>query len=122
MTVRLTAKPQLTYKGRMERHDEAFWLIWSNKWGCWYRPNSQGYTKDIAQAGIFDKAEAERHYDGPQTPRKFRDTEPFPISAARRHIELCERDIERAYAEQKANIGRLRQALAVQIQTQGTPA
>ena len=107
MTARFTAKPQLTYKGRMERHSDTAWLIWSNKRGCWYRPESRGYTLDIAQAGIFDKAEAAKHYDGPEVPRRFRDTEPFPISAARRHIDLCARDIDRTYIQQMANIARL---------------
>lgn len=113
MTVRLTAKPQLTYAGRMERYSDTAWLIWSNKRGCWYRPESRGYTLDIAQAGIFDKAEAAKHYDGPEVPRRFRDTEPFPISAARRHIDLCARDIDRTYIQQMANIARLYAAIEV---------
>ncbi|WP_343546747.1 hypothetical protein [Sphingobium yanoikuyae] len=111
MTTRFTAKPQLTYKGRMERHSDTAWLIWSNKWGCWYRANSAGYTSDIAQAGIYTKEEAATHYDGPDVPRRFRDTEPFPISAARRHIDLCARDIDRTYIQQMANIARLYAAM-----------
>lgn len=123
MIDRMFAKPRLPYVGRMERHNDAAWLIWSNKRSCWYRPDSCGYTTDIAQAGIYTKAEAAQHYDGPQTPRKFRDTEPFPLSAARRHIDLCERDIEQAYAAAKAAVGRLRRALhPSQIQTQETHA
>ena len=111
MTARFRWKPQLTYKHRMERHADTAWLIWSNKRGCWYRPESCGYTINIADAGIFSKDEARRHYDGPDVPKKFRDTEPFPISAVRRHLDLCERDVEATYADQKVKIGRLRAAL-----------
>jgi len=85
------SKPNLVYKDRMTRHDDETWLIWSNKWGCWYRSVSSGYTSDIAQAGLYDRRDAMLHYDGPQKPRKHRDTEPFPISAVRKHLEICRR-------------------------------
>lgn len=112
MTARLRGKPQLTYRDRMDRHNDAFWLVWSNKRGCWYRPKSASYTSDIAQAGIYTKDEARLHYDGPATPKKYRDTEPFPISSVRRQIDVCEREAEAAHAEQRASIARLRAALA----------
>lgn len=72
------------YKHRMgepARH----WLIWSNKWGCWYRANSAGYTQDVLQAGIYTRDEALQHYE-PTTPRKNRCTEPFPLTAVRRDM------------------------------------
>ena len=108
---RRKAKPNLVYKGRMDKFADAYWLIWSNKWGCWYRPDSAGYTSDIAQAGIYTREQAVRHYDGPGTPKKYRDTEPFPISAVRRHIDLCERDVEAEYAQNMARVAKLRDAL-----------
>lgn len=112
MTDRLFAKPQLKYAGRMDRYDDSAWLIWSNKRKSWYRPDSRGYTTDIAEAGIYTKAEAAIHYDGPEMPRRLRDTEPFPLSSASRHIDLCERDVENAYAAQMAYIARLRERMA----------
>lgn len=30
--------------------------------GVWYRPRAHGYTTDIAEAGRFTHAQAERHY------------------------------------------------------------
>ena len=32
--------------------------IWSAEWKLWWRPNSQGYTSDIREAGIYSIAEA----------------------------------------------------------------
>lgn len=108
---RVTAKPKLAYKDRMDRHDDAHWLIWSNKWGCWYRAKSQGYTHDISRAGIFTKDEAQQHYDGSGVPRSHRDTEPFPISSVRRHLDIYERDVDREHTALKALIRRLRKAM-----------
>ena len=85
------SKPSLVYKDRMSRHNDETWLTWSNKWGCWYRAGSSGYTSDIAQAGLYYRADAMLHFDGSQIPRKHRDTEPFPISAVRKHVEICRR-------------------------------
>lgn len=107
---RILGKPQMKYKGRMDHPDEA-WLIWSNKNGCWYRANSAGYTNFISAAGIYTKAEAMEHYDGPQVARKYRDTEPFPVSAVRKHIDIYERDIDRQYLEKKNNIAAMREAM-----------
>lgn len=107
----ICAKPRLAYKGRMERHADAFWLIWSNKWGSWYRSESCGYTRDIAQAGIYTKTEAATHFDGTETPRNCRDTEPFPISAIRRHIDQCEREAGHQYKERKAGFAALRYSM-----------
>lgn len=111
MRCHLKSKPKLVYKDRLERFSDAHWLIWSNKWGCWYRSDSSGYTSDIAQAGIYDRATAALHYDGPDRPKACRDTEPFPVSSVRRHIDLCEREIEASYEQAVANIYRLRQAM-----------
>jgi len=34
--------------------------IWSNKQSAWYATQSQGYTQDTSQAGLFERDEAER--------------------------------------------------------------
>lgn len=34
------------------------YLIWSNEHRMWWRPNRSGYTRDIAQAGRYDKGDA----------------------------------------------------------------
>lgn len=96
-------KPSAVYRNRMQRYADERWLIWSNKWGCWYRPNCAGYTRDLEHAGIYDRETAARHYLG-NVPRKHRDVEPFPVSAAahmlrRRAEELRE---QAAAAEQSA--------------------
>jgi len=75
------SKPTMSYKRRMESTD-ALWVIWSNKWGCWYKDKSQGYTADPLKAGLFSREEALTHYK-PAAPRSHRVTEPFPISALR---------------------------------------
>lgn len=31
-------------------------LIWSGEHNAWYRPGAQGYTDDIAKAGVFRRA------------------------------------------------------------------
>jgi hypothetical protein len=43
------------------------WLILSLKWSAssdelvWYKPDANGYTTDVHQAGRFDDEEAKRH-------------------------------------------------------------
>jgi len=100
-------KPKTPYKSRMSSTD-AVWLIWSNKWGCWYRANSSGYTSDIAQAGLYDRVTALQHYDGWPSKRENRDTEPFPISAVRKEL-LAENSamLERHRLEVKAMVDKL---------------
>lgn len=107
----IKAKPGFSYKRRMDC-DDAVWLIWSNKWGCWYRDKSAGYTSDIAQAGLYTKDEAARHYDGPATPRTHRDTEPFPITAVRRHVEIARRQLDTEYREKIARLDKIAASLA----------
>lgn len=100
-------KPSAVYANRLARYPDTVWLIWSNKWGCWYRDNCAGYTSDIAQAGLYDREAAARHYvDGP---KRHRDTEPFPLSAVRHQLERRKADIERESSEA---IGRIDAALA----------
>lgn len=106
----MSSKPKAVYAGRLERYPDAVWLIWSNKWNCWYRANSCGYTADVTQAGLYTREEAAKHYDGPATPRRNRDTEPFPMSAVRaevrrallgRRLQLERLRLELAQAEEK---------------------
>lgn len=87
-------KPSAVYRNRMQRYRDEVWLIWSNKWGCWYRAKSSGYTDDIAQAGLYTREEAAKHMQPPGTPKKHRDTEPFPISAVRHHIRRRREQLE----------------------------
>jgi hypothetical protein len=35
------------------------WLIWSNEHGAWWKPGRNGYTRELAQAGRYGKAEAD---------------------------------------------------------------
>jgi len=98
-------KPKgVVYKGRIERHPDKVWLIWSNKWGCWYRPNSQGYTSDILQAGLFDRETAASHMDAWPSKRAERTTEPFPLSAVRKHIKQAEAHFKTHVAQIESRI------------------
>lgn len=42
--------------------------IWSGEWRAWWRPNSCGYTDDVAQAGVysFEDAWATSSHCGPE--------------------------------------------------------
>lgn len=95
-------KPSAVYRNRLLRYPDAVWLIWSNKWGCWYRDNCQGYTKDIAQAGLYDRDAARKHYIDHKYPKSYRDVEPFPLSSVRaalvRRREQIARDAASAIA------------------------
>jgi hypothetical protein len=53
------------------------------KSGAWYRPNSAGYTNNIAEAGRYTLAEAEAitHPNGPDGPRDNMSYEPDCDSA-----------------------------------------
>lgn len=98
----MSGKPSAVYANRLARYRDAVWLIWSNKWGCWYRDNHQGYTSDIAQAGLYNRDEAALHYvDGP---KRLRHVEPFPISSVRAMLHRRRGDIEREAAQQIARI------------------
>jgi hypothetical protein len=104
----MSAKPSAVYRNRMQRYQDSVWLIWSNKWGCWYGPNCQGYTSDIAQAGIYGRDVAAKHYL-PDAPRKHRDVEPFPLSSVQ---ALVRRRIDQLLGEITAQ-----QALIVRLST-----
>lgn len=80
----MSGKPSAVYRNRMERYADTVWLIWSNKRGCWYRAESSGYTSDVAQAGTYTRAEAARHMS--IGPKKYRDTEPFPLSCVKAYM------------------------------------
>lgn len=36
-------------------------VIWCRKYGQWWGPDRRGYTPSLAHAGIYSRAEAERH-------------------------------------------------------------
>jgi len=101
---RVAAKPSAVYKNRMQRYADDVWLIWSNKWGCWYRDNSAGYTSDIAQAGLYNRAKAEKHYTAANLPKSYRDTEPFPLSSVREMLLRRRDQIEIEAADKIARI------------------
>ncbi|AOR77195.1 hypothetical protein [Novosphingobium resinovorum] len=48
--------------------DQHCWLIWSIKWHMWHRRGStggaSGYTRDIAEAGLFPFSKASAYHDG----------------------------------------------------------
>lgn len=104
-------KPQCPYKGRMDRHTDKVWLIWSNKWGCWYRANSQGYTAHLEHAGLFDRETAARHFNE-RTPKRYRDTEPFPLSVVRAKIDARIAELEDQAASTLKAIDWLKTTLA----------
>lgn len=104
----MSGKPSAVYRNRMQRYPDKHWLIWSNKWGCWYRDNCQGYTSDISQAGVYNREEAAQHYCG-DVPKKHRDVEPFPLSSVVAMMRLrAEQLIEDARSAER----RARQLLA----------
>lgn len=110
-------KPSAVYANRMQRYADTVWLIWSNKWGCWYRDNCTGYTNDIAQAGLYDRTTAAQHYvDGPKA---CRDVEPFPLSTVRAMLMRRRDQITRDAA---SAIARIDAALSDHLATEGTPA
>lgn len=100
----MSRKPSAVYANRMERYPDAVWLIWSNKWGCWYRDKCSGYTDDIAHAGLYDREVARRHYPG-NVARRYRDVEPFPLSTVRAMID-------RRKAELRAEVDRIDEAIS----------
>jgi hypothetical protein len=53
------------------------------KYGKYYRPNAQGYTGNVAEAGRYTLAEAIRHShpNGPDVPRDGIDYMPAPVQA-----------------------------------------
>lgn len=105
-------KPGAVYRNRLLRYPDTVWLIWSNKWGCWYREDSCGYTSDIVQAGLYDRAAAAEHYTPEHLPRSYRDTEPFPLSSVRAMLIRRREEIER---EAAAAVARINHALAERL-------
>ena len=47
----------------MSKFPKNLFLIWSYQHEVWWRPGSYGYTWDIAQAGLYEKVEAEKIVD-----------------------------------------------------------
>ncbi|MFC0204701.1 hypothetical protein [Novosphingobium soli] len=47
---------------------QACWLIWSRKWHMWHcrgaTGGANGYTRNIAEAGLFPFSKAARYHDG----------------------------------------------------------
>lgn len=102
--MRYRKKPGAVYRNRMQRYPDTVWLIWSNKRGCWYRDDCRGYTDDVAQAGLYDRATAAAHYTDPKYPKSYRDTEPFPLSSVRVLLQRRREQIEREAAQAIARI------------------
>lgn len=107
----LTGKPSAVYRNRMERYPDEWWLIWSNKWGCWYRANGRGYTDHIDMAGIYSREQAALHMAPEGTPKKHRDTEPFPISVVRAHIRFRRLLLDAEHFEASARLDQLDRCL-----------
>lgn len=40
--------------------DDALWLVWSYEHDAWWRPGGFGYTSTLAQAGRYERAEADQ--------------------------------------------------------------
>jgi len=74
---------------------EAMYLI--RKGGAYYRPNAQGYTVNIAEAGRYTLAEAESysHPNGPDGPRDGISYMPAPAPAAGEAV-VTQADIDMA--------------------------
>ena len=62
------------------------WMIWNGRSSVWWRDDSCGYTRDLAEAGLYTKAEAERHSRPEQHER--------PVHIAE-HAEYLRRSLER---------------------------
>lgn len=70
----MKARPLRSRNGRFLRklvptpEGQACWLIWSLRWKMWHRRGSaggcNGYTKDIAEAGLFPFSKASAYHDG----------------------------------------------------------
>lgn len=103
-------KPSAVYANRLARYPDTVWLIWSNKWGCWYRDDCCGYTSDVAQAGLYDRQTAARHYVA--GPKRCRDVEPFPLSSVRQMLHRRREQIKR---EADAAIARIDAALSERL-------
>lgn len=66
-----------------ERKD---WMIWNGRWSTWWRENKCGYTRDIAEAGLYTKAEADRLCRPEESERPVHVTE---------HAEYLRRSLQR---------------------------
>lgn len=77
------------------------WLIWSRRWRMWHRRGSaggcNGYTKDIAEAGLFPFSKASAYHDGI-------DNEAFHVSEKMDLLTMQIADVRRMLGalEQKA--------------------
>lgn len=110
-------KPSAVYRNRLQRYPDDVWLIWSNKWSCWYRDNEVGYTDDVALAGLYDRQTAAGHYTDPKLPKAYRDTEPFPLSSVRKMLERRRVQVAQSAA---ASLARIDAALAGRLSTPNT--
>ena len=100
----LCAKPSAVYANRLQRYRDDIWLIWSNKWACWYRSDCSGYTTDITQAGLYDRETAAKHYPG-DVPRRYRDVEPFPLSSVQHQLRIAGEVAQEGLDKAKQRLG-----------------
>lgn len=78
------------------------WLVWSRAHNAWWRPESRGYTLELAEAGLYTEAEAKARTE----PGK---DEPRHLSSVRAEID---REIALVQATARSKLRNLARAKA----------
>lgn len=78
--------------------DDALYLI--TRHGGWFRPHAQGYTMDVADAGIFPGREARGYLD-------VEGLSLVPVEDMRHRLELEMRELQRKMNDARAKIALL---------------